>query len=495
MTDKITISFPQFGPDKSKFDPNFIDVATNVIPYENFYGSFPSFQAFTEPLPDKPKGGFLSVLGNGVWIPFAATANTIYKFDFANSSWTDVGGNSAPYATGPNELWNFTQFGELVIATNGVDYPQYYNLALPNAKFETLSVDAPRAKNVTTVGDFLLFSNLTDMTERSLQWSGLNDPFWWTPGQRSSDLQTFPDDGEIMNIVGFEKGVIVFHEHCIREGTLSLDDLVMRFQKTVENHGTHARNSPVSTGAGTYYLSQDGFYRYMSAERQKVGVERIDNFFFGDCGLNDTYYAYAAEDPARKVIYWAYKSTENETEQTYDRILVYNYGVDRWSLVKPDFKISFIFNSVTPGYTLDNLHTTGYTLDSLPYSLDSRVWSGSLPTFAAFDEDYRLGFFSSTPMTAILQTADIPLTEGKRSVVLGVLPLTDARNTKGRVARRDYHGQNRTWDAQYPNNTITGVIPARSSGLLHRVEIEIPGGQEWSDIHGVEVTMRGEGHR
>lgn len=497
MTEIVTVPFGQFGPDKSKFDPNFTDTAINVLPYEQFYGPMPSFHPFSEPLPGRPQGGFLSVLGNGVWAPFAATNDKIYKLDFADSSWVDVSGNTAPYTTPSDVLWSFTQFGDLVIGTNGVDKPVYYDLTNPAAKFELLSEDAPRAKNVTTTGDFLLFSYLTDMSDKAVQWSGLNDPFWWKPTQRSSDFQVFPDDGEIMNIVGFEKGIVVFHEHCIREGVLDLsgNPLIMSFTKTVENHGTHARNSAVNTGAGTFYLSQDGFYRYSSGQPIKVGVERVDKFFFAECELNDTYFLYGAEDPARKIIYWAYRSRENRETQTFDNILVYNYGVDKWSLIKLDFKLNFIFNSVTPGYTLDNLGTTGYTLDTLPYSFDSRVWSGSLPTFAAFNDDYRLGFFSSKPMQATLQTADIPFTQGKRSFVKGYTPLSDAPLAKGKIATKDFQGQQRTWSVQSQTNPITGVIPARSSGKLHRIEIQIPAETEWNEIYGVEVQKDAEGNR
>jgi hypothetical protein len=497
MKETITLPLNQFAPDRSPFDPNFIDVAQNVIPYENHFGPFPSFEAFTDPVPARPQGAFLAVHGSGDWIPFVGTANKIYKLA-ANNSWVDVSGATGPYATPASGRWSSTQYGNYVIFTNGVDDVLYFDTSLITDTFKPLSADAPRAKVVSTIGDFLILGNLTDVDDgdRAVWWSGLNDPFWWTPKQRSSDFQIFPDDGEIMAMSGFEKGIVIIHEHCIREGVLALDSaLVMTFQKTIENHGIHARNSAVTTGAGTFYLSQDGFYRYATGQPPtRIGVERVDEFFFRDCALADTFYQFGWEDPARKIIYWAYRSTENQVSQTYDRMIVYNYGVDRFAQIKMPFVLSQIGDGVTRGYTLETLDTVD-DLDALAFSLDNRAWSGSLPTFAAFDDEYRMGFFSGPPMEAILQTPDVPLVPGRRAYVSGFTPLCDATSTQGRVNQQDFHGKPGTWLPEFDASTITGEVPTRSTGRLHRFEVTIPEGAGWSAIHGVEVKYAPEGNR
>ncbi|MEP7454302.1 hypothetical protein [Phyllobacterium sp. SB3] len=401
----------------------------------------------------------------------------------------------AQYHTPATQRWSFTQYGEWVLATNGVDPVVYLDLDIPTAVFTQLSPNAPRARNIDTVGDFVFVSMLSDLGDKAAQWSGLNDPLHWTPNQRSSDFQVFPDDGEIMGHASFEKGIIIFHEHCIREGVLDLSTpLIFQFQKTVEQHGTHARGSIVSTGGGTFYLSQDGFYKYATPNPIKIGVERVDRFFFNDCDFNETYYIYGFEDPARACVYWAYRSVENQFDQTFDRLLCYNYGIDRWSLIKPDIILTSICDSVTPGYTLELLDNVG-NLDDLPFSLDSRAWAGSLPVFAAFDNDNRLGFFSGDPVEARLQTADIALSQGRRTYVKGFTPLTDAQKTSGRVAIKDFPGKPRSWKQSSNNSTVTGTIPARASGLLHRFELTIPSGQSWTHVHGVDVDGNPEGHR
>jgi hypothetical protein len=503
MSDKIIVPIGQFGPDRSPFDPNFTDTAFNVIPYDDHFGPFPGFQYFSGAVPAQPQGGYLADKGSGVWLPIVGTANALYKLDSSTNAWVDVSGNTAPYATPAGTQWSFTPFGNLVIATNGVDKPVQLDVSNPAAKFDLLSNDAPRGKNVGVTGDYLVFSNIAATSDKAVQWSGLNQPTIWDSLVQNSDDQLFADGGEIMNITGFEHGFVIFQEHCIREGSITGTNMIMSFNKTVNNMGVHARNSVVNTGAGIFFLSQDGFYRYNSGgQPQPIGVSRVDIFFYTDCSLPDSYQTIGVEDPARKIVYWAYRSKENTTVNTYDRILVYNYGVDRWSLIKLDFKAQMICSAVSPGYTLDNIGTlTGYNLDTLPWSLDSRIWAGSLPTFAAFDDQYRLGFFSSTPMKATIQTAELPLTEGRRSLVKGFTVQTDASRTdsspsqKGRVARKDYESDPSTWGVQYPLNTTTGVIFARSSGKLHRFEVELPSGTNWKVVHGVEVQKDAGGQR
>lgn len=609
------IQFAQFGPDRSDFDPNYTNTLENVLPAADSFLPFPGFTTLTDPLPGRPQGTFLAVMGSGVWLPIAATASALYKLNFTTLGWDNISeleadiiltgdfasdtdwtkdtgvtisggaahftsvadndglsqavsltagvtykltftvsnysagevtptfiggtpvagttvdadgvfsmhiiaetGNTAlkfvadngpttldiddvilqpltVYGTPATSRWSFTQFGDWVVATNGIDPIVYFDLANPTAVFEQLSPDAPRARNIDTVGDFIFATYLDTLGDKAAQWSGLNAPQHWEPRKRSSDFQVFPDDGEIMGTSAFEKGIVVFHEHCIREGSLDLTTpLIFQFQKTVEQHGTHARNSIISTGGGTFYLSQDGFYKYATPNPIKIGVERVDRFFFDDCDFNETYYIYGFEDPARACVYWAYRSVENQNDQTFDRLLAYNYGIDRWSLIKPDTILTAICDSVTPGYTLDLLDSVG-SLDDLPYSLDSRAWSGSLPVFAAFDNDYRLGFFSGDPVAARLQTADVALSEGRRTYVKGFRPLTDATNTSGRVATKDFPGQARSWKQPANNSTVTGTIPCRASGQMHRFELSIPTGQRWTHVHGIEPEGQPEGHR
>lgn len=483
------ITFAQYGPDRSPFDANFSDRMENVLPLADGWGPFPAFSPLSDPLPARPMGSYLAYVQNGNYVLFAGTATAIYMFDGATLGWTDVTGPSGPYST--TQQWSFVQYGNRVIATNGSDPVQYIDVTTPTT-FADLGGSPPTARLVGAVGDFVMLLH-TSTSQRAIAWSGLNDSDFWTPRQRSSDFQEFPDGGEIMGYAGGVDGCLIFSAESVRVGQLALDTpLVMRFQQTLTNHGCMAPRSVVATGHGVFYLSDDGFYKY-GTPPTGIGLERIDNTFIDDITRQEIYNVWGSEDPNRKIIYWAYRSLSNTQENSFDKVLLYHYGIDKWSLLVPNRIMTGLVDATTPGFTLDSLASLGISLDELPFSLDSRAWSGGTPTIAAFDTDFRLGFFAGDPMQAVLQTGDAELTTGKRSFVNGFRPLIDANDVRGRVSVKDWSGAAGAWKDEQTVSQRTGLIPARASGRFHRYELRIPEGQPWTAVHGVEPTGGPEG--
>ncbi|BCH30278.1 hypothetical protein MesoLjLc_22080 [Mesorhizobium sp. L-8-10] len=486
------IPFATYAPDRSPFDPEATDSLENVLPIQGGYGPFPSFRALSQPLPERPQGSYLGYVNNGNYVLVVGTKTKLLMFDGTTLTWTDVS-KPGGYSTADSERWSFAQYGSWLIATNSVDPVQYIDLNSP-VQFADLSADAPRAKLVGTMGDFVMLSHL-NTNQRMVQWSGLNQPQFWSPRQRSSDFQAFPDGGEIMGFAGGVNGCLIFHAESVREGNLALEtSMVMTFKQTLTNHGCMAPKSVVATGSGIYYLSDDGFYRY-GIPPVGIGVERVDNTFIDDISRQEIYNVYGSEDPNRKIVYWAYRSIANTLENSYDKVLLYHYGVDRWSLLKPNRIMTGLIDATTPGFTLDSLSSLGIPLDQLPYSLDSRAWSGGTPTIAAFDTDWRLGFFSGDPLQAVLQTGDVELTSGSRTIVTGFRPLCDASSVSGRSAAKDRAGSPRNWKNPADVSAKTGLIPARTSGRFHRFEVTVQADQPWSAIHGVDPEGQPEGQQ
>jgi hypothetical protein len=487
------IPFAEFGPDRSTFDPSFSDRMENVLPKANSYGPFPAFVALSDALPDAPMGTYLAYVENGQYRLFAGTQDALYMFDVATLGWTDVS-RVGGYTGSADRKWDFAQFGSRLIATNGANEVQWIDINTPVA-FADLAGSPPKAYYTGTLGDFVVLANqVTD--QRRIQWSGLNNSEWWTPRERSSDFQSFPDGGEIMGFAGGNKGCVIFHAESIREGTLALDtSLVMTFSQTVANHGCLAPRSIVQTGQGIFYLSDDGFYRY-GTPPVPIGVERVDNFFLQDVDHTELFHVYGSEDPNRKIVYWAYRSNENTVPMSYDKVLLYHYGIDRWSLLKPGTILTGLIDAVTPGYTLDSLDSLGLALKDLPFSLDSRAWAGSTPLIAAINDEFKFGVFSGAPLAATLQTGDADLSGGTgRTFVRGFRPLCDAPMINGRVRAKDWAGDTGTWKLPAAASQRTGLIPARASGRFHRFEITIPSDPSnvWGDIHGVEPDGVTEG--
>ncbi|MFC0246408.1 hypothetical protein ACFOLL_04395 [Falsochrobactrum ovis] len=486
------IPIAEYAPDRSKFDPTASSNLVNVLPHVNSWGPFPAFVPLSAATSDRPQGTHLAYVRNGQYLQFVGTQDALYVLNPGTLVWDNIS-KAGGYSTPATSRWSFADYGSWVLASNGIDPIQYIDISGALGTFDDLSPDAPIANHVSVVGDFVVAMNL-NTDEQSVQWSGLNQPQFWTPRQRSSDFQVFPDGGEIMGSCGFERGAVIFQENCIREMTLALTSpLVATFSKTVEAHGAVAPQSIVSTGSGIFYLALDGFYRY-GTPPTPIGVERIDETFLADIALAELYQVFGSADPVRKIVYWAYRSKGNPIEYSYDKVLCYHYGIDKWSLLNPGTIMTGLVRATTPGYTLDSLTALGYTLDELPFSLDSRAWAAGAPSLAAFDMNYKMGFFSGKPLAAKLSTGAVELSKGRRTFVSGWRPLCDAPKIKGRVGALDRAGGVTNWKPVYPTNR-TGLIPARASGRFHAFEIDIPADQDWSHCHGVDPVGKAEGQQ
>lgn len=477
------IEFAAFAPDRSAFDPSVTNYVRNVIPRPTSYGPFPAKVTVGDALPGRPRGAFLARTSAGVYQTFAWTEDAAYKFNGTDKDWDDVTKTATTYAVPTEGAWSVRQFGNYVVAVNGVDNPQYYDLS-SSSLFDDLAGSPPVGTHAAVVGDFLVFGNTDAYGPRSVAWSGLNDAEAWTVGSQASDYQVFPEGGEILGIAGFDGGAVIFQDNVIREMVFDpASQYVFQFRKTDETRTIVAPRSIVRAGGGIFFLTLEGFFRY-GQPSVPIGDERIDRWFRDDVNIDQIWQTQGAADPVNKIVYWRYSSVNHARTDTTDRVLIYNYAVDRWSVA--DVELSWIFPATSPGETLESLDALGFTLDTFPTSFDSRIFAGGTPLIAGFDENYKLVFFSGTPLEAVIQTGDVSLNGMRRAFVNGFRPISDAEDVSGRVAIKDRHGDALAWKAEASINR-TGIIPCRANGRLHRFEITIPAEEAWNHAHGVDV--------
>lgn len=494
------IPLASWEPDRSRFDTNVSDSMINAIPRLGGYGPVPQLVTLSDALPAAPKGAFYARASDGTGHIFAGTKTHLYKFDSSSNDWTDKS-DGVTFGVPTDDHWQFEQFGNWVIAANTSDGEYYFDLGTPAGDFAALGGSPPKARVLGVIGDFLFLGELPSQA-RGIRWSGINAPDQWTVQKRLAGDQIFPDGDEITGIVGFERGGLIFQRNAIREAVPALDTpLVFRFQKVEENRGALAPGSIVSVGRAAFYLSDDGFYAFGAANTH-IGTERVNRFFLNDMDAEFRLRVQGAADPINQTVWWRYNSTSSPSLEDYsDRVIGYHYTLDKWFRV--DVNLSWIFTVASPGYNLDNLDTLGYTLDTLPGSLDSRSWTDTAPLLGGFTDDFKLAFFSGEPMEATLQTGDVDLVqaagnpnlEGRRSFVRGFRLVSDAAGPFGRIGSASRYGGDRTWTNETAASTVTGLIPQRTSGRLHRFEVRIPAGDTWGHALGVMHDAEPEGVR
>jgi hypothetical protein len=126
--------------------------------------------------------------------------------------------DGAPLNGETTDFITFTQFGEYVIASNGVDPAQYYLMGTSSAFANLTAIQtagtAPLFKVSGVVRDFLVTGNISGATNR-IQWSGINDITTWSGKQ--SDSQDLPGSGgRVVHITSGEIGYVFRQNQIIR---------------------------------------------------------------------------------------------------------------------------------------------------------------------------------------------------------------------------------------------------------------------------------------
>mgnify|MGYP003345204263 CR=1 FL=1 len=197
---------------------------------------------------------------------------------------------------------------------------------------------------------------------------------------------------------------------------------IFRFDMVDRARGCVAAGSIVNNGTFAAYLGGDGWYVFDGARSLPIGGQKVDKWFYADLDQNYLHRITGTIDPINKLFFWSYPGAGN-SGGTPNRLLVYNWALQRWSVAEVTCEL--IHRSLSEGYTLESLDATGYTLDALPYSLDSRAWTGGSPFLSAFDPSHKLALFNAASLAAVLETTNFALDGGNRVFVSGVRPFID----------------------------------------------------------------------
>jgi hypothetical protein len=479
--------FGDYAPDMGRFNPGTSNYIVNAMPTVNGWKPMPSPVVISEALPAAPKGAISVRTSAGAYAIYAFTATKAYKLNSSDYTWDEVtrlaGGD---YSCPSTDFWSLTQHGKYLIATQIADVPQYIDVDA-GTNFDALPGSPPNVKYNFSAGEHLVLANHVDFPNRIMT-SALGDIAFWTVGQKGCDLQDFPVGEEIMGGIGSELGAYIFHRTAISEMVLGGE---FWFTTAVlnSNRGCIAPHSIVSIGPGLpAYLSSDGFCSGL--EGTPIGAHRVDQFFFENCSADVLALTLGCVDPYMHIIWWQVELTSGKA------LLGYDYSLDRWC--RADNDVALMVDLATPAITWDGLDLLYSSIDEASEIFDSRLFSGGLPAFAAFNTTYELVFYTGgSPKAATFDTWEMQQTLGRRSFVGEVRPVTDATTYTMQIASNDrYSGTEPTFGSAVSPHSSTGICHFRSSGLTHKFRLNIAAGEDWTHVYGLEdIKTQPEGRR
>ena len=505
----------EYCPDQPEYANSVSSRVQNVSPRGTAsYGPFPDFLTYsTAPLPLRPQGAYGGADPFGNVSVFAGTATDLYQVQAGTTAFVNVSKALAAYNCPADQMWSFALFNARVIASNISDPMQSFVLGT-STKFADLSASAntPKAKYITTAKNFLICANTFDPIGGAapwrVWWSGIGDPTNFpTPGSaaaaavQSDYNDTVGEGGAITGIVGNlgTADAAIFYQHAVWRMIYVGPPAVFNFVPAEGVRGTTAPGSIAQLGSIVFYLGEDGFYMFDGTQSIPIGAEKVDRYFLATCSPIGNTRITAAIDPIRKLYIVSYPSL-NSVNQQPDRLLIYNWISQRWTMAV--MTIDMLFRAFTFGYSLDGLDSTGYNLDTLPFSLDSTVWAAGSVLMGAF-QNKSLGYLNGPNLAAVVDTDEIQPVPGQRSFINNTRPLIDPIMPNISIGNAAITVQILARDVleNPPIIVATGTLqalgsaPLRCSGRYVRARINVPYNTQFDHIQGVELQLRPIGAR
>lgn len=464
-------------------------VANNCLPFEGYYGPFKSLVAYTPASTEAALGAFSAKSQANLPYNFIGGATKLQKI--TSAAWEDVT-RASPYTNASaDKQWEFTTFGDRVIATNYNDVPQSYIMGT-SVDFVDLTT-LLKASTVATVRGFVMFGNTTEAAvnyPNRVKWSALENPTDYVPSvSTQSDKQDLFGDstGRVMKIVGGEYATI-FMENGIFRGTYVGGKVIFTFDQIVRGTGTLAAGSVASYGDMIFFLGNDGFYQMSSSGLMPIGEGSVNRDFFNDVYSGEYWRISSMIDPKNSLYIIAYPVATGFLQ----RLLIYNWVAKKWSTVEP-VAIESLFTFFSEFLSADSAAALALigSPDTGPYastSADSDIFKGGLKSLGGIDSTHAAGTFTGSALAAVVETAETQITPERKSVVRMITPLIEGTGGNSgvtvQIGARDSPQDAVTYSSAATMNA-QGEAMMFSRARYHRARITITGG--FTKAYGINV--------
>jgi hypothetical protein len=475
------LTFGEWLPDQPGISGSLTE-AKNVISQAIGYGPLPKPVSIASGAGQSLYTLHHAKKANGDTLLFAGGGTSVFSVS-AVGVFTDVSGIS--YNTPSADRIRFTQFGKSTIFTNNADKLQYFDIDSSSA-FADVDAEAPVAKYITVVRDFVVVANTLESSVRyptRVRWSGINDETEWTYSQTTqADYQDIPDGGNVVGIRGGEFGLVLMNKAIVRMSYIGTP-FIFQFDNISRGTGCLEENSIAQYQGITFFLSDDGFYMCDGQQVKPIGSEKVDRWFFENLDLANLSTMSAAVDPIRKLVVWNFPVSGSER-----KLVIYNFKTGRWT--NADAETNYVSDASTGTVTLEQLDTISGSIDLLGQSLDSAAFIGGQSFLGGLSGD-DVYSFTGLPRNGEIITGDVDL--GANSVVTLARPQVDNGSADVSIASRFRLDTTLSYSTSVSASSENRV-PLRSAGRYHRVKVN-PTGDNWQNAIAVDIDITPQGGR
>lgn len=480
----MQVPFGPWRPDLAETNPAVTRTAINVNPRVDMEGvvSYHPRKALSvtetaAALAAAPRGALAVVSRAGVFTGFFGTAAELYELT-STFGFTAIGSGAYTLPTGHH--WGMAQYGENIIFTNTSDGMFSYNIETP-AGVNAIT-DAPDARAVFVAFE-CVFALDCDDDNRVMKNSAPGSLTNWTT--QGAGYQLFADGEALMGGGKINDGMAgVLQTAAVRRLIVTGDKRIYRQETVAEGIGATSQQGIVQAPGALYFVDSNGPMRLSANGLDYIGQDKVSRTFMES--VDDATNIEGAYDPGRRQVVWRYQAS-GVSSTIFENLLVFDLATSEF--VEATEQTTALVKMSNPAQTLEDLDSFG-DLDSLPFSLDSEAWKGGRPRLAALDEARKFGFFDGDNLAATVETAT--LTNTKTMLFRSATPITDATNVTIDLGVRD-----RLADAVSYKGAVSmkasGRVPLRGRGKAGVLKVEIPSGENWTYLRGVNEIDQSTG--
>lgn len=487
------IALGTWEPDTPQLGSNGSNEALNVIPKKESYGPFAGLATYTTALTARGQGAIFARKTDGTGIILAGDATKLYQVSGTTvTDATRLAGGA--YTIASDTQWSFTQYGKFVLAFDGADVPQVFNVDT-DTNFSVLGGSPPTAYYSCVAGDFVM--TLQQAANRNrLQWSALdNSASWATSQSTQASQQDIPAGGWGKGLVGLEYGAIVFMESGIFRANYEGPPIIFRVSRITDNLGLLIPGSLCNYRDLIFFYDQSGFYMMQGGVQiTPIGEQRANTWFRTNFDGVNLGRVTSAIDPVNGCVLWSFPDN-SAMNGTPNHILGYSWTTDKWFHAQPGDHEMLYSAASQQSWTIEQLDAAFGTIEAMPFSWDSSFWTGvARRLVGGFDTSHKLGFFNGTTLAATVDTMEAALSGAKLSRIRSVRPLVDGGTPTVYLATRMRQGDPQVFSAGVTMNAL-GTCPFNTVGRYVQGRIMMPAGSSFTHMIGLDdPDIRPEGN-
>lgn len=377
------VELGDFSPDlPTDTEGIIVDCAAFIPSRDGGYAGAPSPVAVSVAALEAPAIGAVSLTKlDGTFRTFAGTATKI--FERTGATWTNQSKAPGTYTTAT--AWRFAQYGDVSLATNGIDPIQKSTSGV----FADLGGTPPKAALIDTVLGFVVVADTNDTTfgDSPDRWwcSGIFNHETWAPSvatQAASNRLTEPP-GPITASRRLGDDWIIYKDRGIYHGTYTGPPFIWEFRLVSDTVGALTQEGVINVGTAHIFVGYDGIYMYDGSRPQLI-TGNIHKWFLSRTKTDRPLKVNMSWDRRNSRIYMHYSSS-GSTTGAMDECIVYDYARNRWG--RDDRQAQVAFEHFGAGVTYDNLGSLVNTYDDFPDGMtyDGLFAATQYPDPAFFD--------------------------------------------------------------------------------------------------------------